>query len=335
MSNTIRLGVVGLGIIWHRAHKPALQKLAEHYTVSAFCSRTEKTREGAASEFPGAGTFADYNELVRSPEIDAVLVATPIRLNAPVAIAALKARKDVYLEKPMAASLEEADEIIALEKSSGRSVYVLEQVVYSDAWDKLIEVLNSGEIGRPVMYDKITHVRLDASADPDGYGGTQWRIDAKFPLGTLFDGGIHAIALLAHIFGQPKSVYAVGQSLRKTYGDYDNVNMFFEYSTGLQGFFSFSGFLSGKHNPFVIRGTEGLIALDDRKFTVEPESGEAWTHDPQEGPEKNPHLDMWKRITDSRIAGKPPIYTTRTARRDIVTLLAVEQSLKTGGKLPI
>ncbi len=335
MVDQIRLGVVGPGIIWHRAHKQALKKLSKHYSPAAFCSRTRERREKAASEFPGAKTFSDYNELVQSPEIDAVLVTTPIKLNAPVAIAALKAGKDVYLEKPMATSLEEAEEIIGLERSSGRNVFVLEQIPYSDAWDRLIEVLNSGEIGDAVMYDKASHNLLDASVDPDGYGGTEWRIDAEFPLGGFFDGGIHAIALLATIFGPPKSVYAAGQSLREGYGEYDNINMLFEYESGLQGFFSFSSYLSDSRNYFRVRCTKGLVALEDRKFTIELASGKSRTYEPEEGPERNPHFNMWRKITKSRIAGKPPLYTTQMARRDISTLLAVERSIKSGSKISL
>jgi predicted dehydrogenase len=333
MSKPARLGVVGPGIIWQKAHKPCLQKLKDRYEIAAFCSRTKETRKREASEFPGAQTFSDYRELVKSPGVDGVVVLTPIALNARVAVAALTAGKDVYLEKPMAASVEEADEVLAFEKSSGRTVYVLEQIPYSTAWAALKGVLASGEIGTPVMYDKVTHNLMDVSVDSDGYAATTWRIHTEFPLGCLFDGGIHAIALLATLFGPPRSVCAAGQSFRETYGDYDNINMLFEYESGFQGFFSFSGYLGGNRNYFHIRCTDGLIALEDRKFIVEPNDGEGWTNQPDEGQENNPHLDMWKSITESRHAGAPPLYTSEMGRRDVYTLLCVEKSIKTGRKV--
>ena len=256
-------------------------------------------------------------------------------LNAPVAIYALKLGKDVYVEKPMAVSLRDADKILELEKSTGANVYVLEQVVYSKAWDKLKKILRSGGIGEPVMYDKLSHGLLAHGADEWGYGDAKWRINAEFPLGALFDGGIHAIALLARFFGAPESVYARGQSFRKNYGRYDNINMMFEYKNGLQGFFSFSAFLGGKRNYFHIRGTKGLVVLEDRKLTVEYKNGGSRIYDPKEGPENNPHFNMWKSITAAHLAGKTPIYTTEMARRDIYTLLCVEKSLKTGKKIKI
>lgn len=333
MREKVRLGIVGPGIIWHNVHKGIIKKLSKHYQVAAFSSRSANSREKAASEFPGSKTFDDYKKLIKSDDVDALVVLTPIMLNAPVTIAALKAGKDVYVEKPMAVSIRDADKIVELEKSTGKQVFVLEQIVYSRAWNKLKEVMRSGEIGKPVMYDKLSHGLLAAGADEWGYGDTKWRINAEFPLGALFDGGIHAIALLAHFFGAPESVYARGQSLRKGYGEYDNINMIFDYKNGLQGIFSFSAFLGGKRNYFHIRGTQGLVVLDDRKLTFEYKNGRSRTFDPKEGPENNPHFNMWKKITKARLTGKPPLYTSEMARRDVYTLLCVEKSIKADKKV--
>ena len=333
-AEQIKLGIVGPGIFWHRAHKPILKTLPQYYRPVAFCSRTEERRESAAAEFPGARTFSNYEDLVRYPDIDAVLVLTPIHLNAQVAIAALKAGKEVYLEKPMGTSLDECDQIIELEKSTGKTVYVLEQMPYCDAWDELIEVLGSGEIGGPVMYDKASHFLMDSS-DPKSYGATEWRVDPQFPLGTFFDGGVHAISLLATLFGPPESVYALGQSLREGYGGYDNISMLFRYRSGLQGMFSFSSCLGEGQNYFYIRCMKGLIELENRKFTIKPTTGKSREYKPKEWPEDSPHHQMWAKITESRLAGKAPFYTTKEARPDVATLLAVESSIKTSAKTSI
>ena len=83
--NKIRIGVVGPGLIWKRAHKPALDLVGERAIVTAFSASSEKTRREVEQAYPGVPFYADYHDLVASPEVDWVLVLTPIALNAPVA----------------------------------------------------------------------------------------------------------------------------------------------------------------------------------------------------------------------------------------------------------
>lgn len=90
MSKT-RIGVVGPGVIWKRAHRPSLDQYGEQVEIAAFSASSERTRREVEGTYPGVPFFADYHELVASPVVDWVLVLTPIALNALVALAALEA----------------------------------------------------------------------------------------------------------------------------------------------------------------------------------------------------------------------------------------------------
>ena len=104
----IKLGVIGLGLIWIRAHKPILATLKDVFEPVAFCDVSEQRRAETAREFPDATIVPDYQSLLKLPEIDAVLVLTPIGLNTTIARAALEAGKAVIMEKPIARSVAEA-----------------------------------------------------------------------------------------------------------------------------------------------------------------------------------------------------------------------------------
>src|SRR5688572_25974814 len=113
MMQPIRLGVVGAGLIWLRRHQPTLATLQEAFTPVAFADPSEERRSQAAEMFPDAVIVSDYQELLAMEQVDAVLVLTPIVLNAPVAGAALEAGKDVIMEKPIARSVAEAAQLLS------------------------------------------------------------------------------------------------------------------------------------------------------------------------------------------------------------------------------
>ncbi len=320
----IRIGVVGPGIIWHRGHKHAVTALPEMFQVTAFCSRSEDRRRAAAAEFPGARCFDDYHALAASDALDAVLVATPIALNAAVSLRALEHGKHVFVEKPMATSTSDAHAIVAAARCAGRTVFVMEQAVHAPVWAEARAIIESGAIGRPVMFDRLQHGYIGPERDPTGYGATDWRRKADYPLGSLFDGGIHHIAAHALLFGAPASVYATAQQCRPDYGRYDNVCMVFDYKSGMSGFFSHSSFLNGRRGYFHVRGTDGLLVIDGASIGIEPKSGEAQTRDIQQ---EDLHVRMWCHFADCIRTGAEPCYTAADALRDIATLEAVAQSV--------
>ena len=153
----IRLGVIGPGIIWERAHKPALKKFSNRFEIAAFCATSEKSKNKINKEYPGIPFYKDYKLLVKESFIDAVIVMTPIPMNPVVAIEALDAGKDVFLEKPMATNVKDGKELVKKEKETGKRVFVLEQNVYMGFTDEMIETVNSGRLGDVLMFERLYH----------------------------------------------------------------------------------------------------------------------------------------------------------------------------------
>lgn len=328
----IRLGVIGLGLIWIREHRPSLETLKPHFEAVAFCDVSEQRRAETAAAFPGRLVVDDYRQILAMPEVDAVLVLTPIAFNAPVALAALEAGKDVIMEKPIARSVAEGQALIDAARRTGRRLVVMEQLGYRRADAILAEVIESGEIGEPVLWERIFHFEADTAQGPMSYASTPWRKAADFPLGTLFDGGIHLIASLSATFGPPQSVYAQGRKLRPDYGEYDQVSMFFQYANGMTGTLSHATALPPMKNHFHIHGVEGIISVESGRLIVERAGAEKRIVDL---PPENSRAAMWQSIVDAYAQGGEPAYTADDALRDVAILEAVDRSIKASSPMSI
>jgi len=107
----VRIGLIGCGRIAQAAHLPAIAK-TDAAELIAVCDPSEALAKGVGSRY-GVPSFLDTDELLEQP-IDAVVVAIPDRFHAPVGAAALRAGKHVLMEKPLAPSAREAEELMRL-----------------------------------------------------------------------------------------------------------------------------------------------------------------------------------------------------------------------------
>lgn len=331
--STFRLGVIGPGLIWERAHRPQIESLSGVFEPVAFSGRSDTTEAKVRRDYPEARFYRDYRELIADPEVDGVVILTPIPLNAPLAMEVLRAGKVALMEKPIGVSVEEARRLCEVEAETDGRIYVLEQAPYNPVWETMDRVIRDGRIGRVAGYETARHVLLDAGTAPErGYGDTDWRIHPEYPLGVLFDGGVHELATHARLFGAPRRVQAVGRSYRESYGDYDHVSMILEYEDGILGTFCHSGYLDGDRNFFVLRGTEGLIYYSDDEFVLERKDGE---REELPRPELSAHAAMWRQIAERIGEGRPADYSARDGLREIETLEAVQKSVDEGLRLTV
>jgi scyllo-inositol 2-dehydrogenase (NADP+) len=322
----MRLGIIGPSLIWKYSHEPALAQLEQTFQIAAFCAHSERLKDEIAARYPGAPFVTDYEAFVTRREIDAVVVLTPLPLNAPVALAALRAHKHVFLEKPMARSLEEGEAVRQAAERAGVRLAVLEQAAYDQRWRDLRQLIRAGEIGRLVSYEWISHSRDDPQgANAGRYSGTAWRIEADFPLGTLFDGGHHQIAALCALFGKPLTLYASGVNLRPEYGRYDQVFVHFTHRNEVRGILSHASALPRGRNGLVVHGTEGWIAVERESLTIERADG---TTRQVPRSRASSHEAMWRALAEAIEAGRPFDYTPDDAFRDLTILLAIERSIE-------
>ena len=134
--------------------------------------------------------YLDYREIINRKDIDAVVIATPDHWHARIALEAMDHGKDVYLEKPMCHTIDEARQLVATVKETGRVLQVGSQTTSADQWWKAKKAIADGMIGKMIMSQGSYHrnsmegewnYHIDEAAGPDGSGENY--IDWKMWLG--------------------------------------------------------------------------------------------------------------------------------------------------------
>lgn len=139
----VRIGLIGCGMIAQVMHLPHIAELDEQYELAAICDVSPGQLAATHARYPQARAYADYHDMLADPSVDAVMVLT--RLHSEPAIAALRAGKHVFVEKPMCNSLREADEILEASAASGKHVMVGYHKRYDPGYLAGIEELATAE----------------------------------------------------------------------------------------------------------------------------------------------------------------------------------------------
>jgi predicted dehydrogenase len=194
----VNVAIIGAGFMGS-AHASNYAALGKRVRVKWVASRTEE-RAARVAETVGAQATTDVEDAVRDPEIDAVDICVPTPLHREMTELALDAGKHVFLEKPIALTLEDANAIIAAAASSDR-VFMVGMVLRF--WPEYVELqrrVSAGELGRPVA---AAAVRLSPPAD-----WNDWMSDRSQSGGTPVDLMIHDFDQLNWLLGTPRSVHA-------------------------------------------------------------------------------------------------------------------------------
>ncbi|SIQ53867.1 myo-inositol 2-dehydrogenase / D-chiro-inositol 1-dehydrogenase [Alkalispirochaeta americana] len=336
----IHSGIIGPGLIWEKTHRRILSELHDEIHVAAVAARSRENQKRARQAYPDATIYSDARELIGDPEVEAVIILTPISLNAAFAQAALEAGKQVIVEKPLARSLAEAQNLYRIEEEmhlregSAATLIVLEQYLYKALIPEVKTLLKEGEIGTPVSFERVLHGRIAADEDlTGGYGSTSWRQTPDFPLGNFFDGGIHEVALFQELFGPPREVFARGRSLRPDFGEIDLLTFSAIYPGDIQGTMIHSSCLGKLGDHFVIHGTKGALVVRDKELHI---------RSPQDGTEsllpfswQCESTTMWQEILRNLREGTPPRYSRQKVLNDLAFMEALGRSLSSGASEPL
>lgn len=266
----VKLGIIGCGIALTDLHWPALKQLTDQFEIVSVCSRTEQKAADFSKMIGGVPYVTDYRKILENPEIEAVDIALPIHLNFQVTKEALEAGKHVFLEKPIAANLAEAETMLTFETKYPKVMMVAENFRYSPVFHRVREHLDSGKIGKPysVFWDSFFHLELS-----NKYAQTKWRINHKYPGGFITDGGVHYIAALRYIFGEITSGISYTKSVNPALGELDSISFLFNTQNSVNGVFNLYHSSKGySENKLVILGSEGSIVVDDKTIILSREN---------------------------------------------------------------
>jgi predicted dehydrogenase len=154
---TLRIAVVGYGY-WGPNLARNFSETAGAELAAIVEMRPDKLA-AAARRYPAARATADAASVLADPRIDAVVIATPVHTHYPLALAALRAGKHVFVEKPIAATSAQARELIDEAAHRGLTLMVDHIFVYTSAVRKMRELIDSGEVGEVQYYDS-TRINL-------------------------------------------------------------------------------------------------------------------------------------------------------------------------------
>ncbi|HMP38855.1 MAG TPA: Gfo/Idh/MocA family oxidoreductase, partial [Roseiflexaceae bacterium] len=119
MTNPLRIGVVGAGMITTRGHIPTFRQIPG-VEIAAICDTNLERAQAAAAEFGIPAAYGDYREMIEKSRLDAISVGVPNAFHAPASIAGLEAGLHVMCEKPLATSLADGEKMVEAAKRAGR-----------------------------------------------------------------------------------------------------------------------------------------------------------------------------------------------------------------------
>jgi predicted dehydrogenase len=327
----ITVAILGGGFM-AASHGANYLRLHDRVRVKTIASRSRTDRAAALAASLQAELTTDVERAVRDPEVDAVDICLPTPLHRGAAESAFAAEKHVFLEKPIALTLEDADAIVAAADRSGRSLMVGLVLRFWPEYVELRRRVVAGELGRPLA---VSTFRLSPPAD-----WNDWMIDPRQSGGVPVDLLIHDFDQMNWLLGAPRRVYARApvpghvlsiveydgaqgiaegsMTMPRSYPFSSNIRVLCEGGTAEYGFNAApaedGGNIGASDAPRGLR----LYPLDAEPVTVPVESADPW------GPELEYFVECLER------GRKPEQGTGEQARLALALSLAATRSLESG-----
>lgn len=253
----IRFAIFGCGNI-ARVHASAIKEIDGAVLVGVCDVALERARSFA--EIYGGNVFSSYDELVASGEIDAVCICTPSGTHAQLAIKALKHKVNVVVEKPMAITVDECEQIIsACEENSARLMVISQYRTIPDV-KKTREIIRSGDLGKLL----VCNVHMKYYREPSYFKGS-WRgtklMDGG---GALMNQGIHGVDMLTYLCGNIKNVQSSVRTMVHDIEVEDTAIALVEFESGALGVIeATTSIYPGFNRRIEICGSKGSIILKE------------------------------------------------------------------------
>ena len=333
--NTVRIAVVGCGY-WGQNLIRNFWEL-DSVDLTTVCDANVSSFPRIRKRFPTIETVESYKEVLSSPRVDGVVLATPVSTHFSFAKQALIAGKHVLVEKPMTTSSSEALELIELADKLGLTLMVDHTFLYTSAVRRIKDLVNRDEIGDLLYFDS---VRINLGL-------------VQSDINVLWDLAPHDFSIMDHICGrEPVSISAMGvRHLGCPYENIAYVTVRFNSNSNLIAHFHVNWLAPVKIRQTLIGGSKKMIVYDDmetsekvkvydRGITVnpDPEQRTRMLTGYRNGDVLAPNLDtsealrLMAREFVSSIAEKRRPLTDGVAGYRVVRLLeAAQQSLQQNG----
>ncbi|HTC60131.1 MAG TPA: Gfo/Idh/MocA family oxidoreductase [Solirubrobacteraceae bacterium] len=244
---SVNVGVVGLGY-WG-------PNLARNFAaidgceLTWLCDGSEQIRVKLADAFPGVRTGTKIDELLADPELDAVVLATPVPTHAELAARVLEAGKHCFVEKPLATTVADAQRAVDAAEKAGRILMVGHLLEYHPAVTRLKELLNADELGSLyyVYGNRVNLGKLRAEEN------------------ALWSLGAHDVSVVLHLIGEePVECSAHGESYVRG-GVQDVVFCYLRFPSGQVAHLHLSWLDPHKERRITVVGSKRMATFDDMR----------------------------------------------------------------------
>lgn len=246
----LKVGLMGCGHIAQLVHLRVLTRLPDVELV-ALAEPDPHLREQACRQAPAAVAFSDYPELLERSGVEAVVICLPNALHAAAAVAAMERGKHVYLEKPMATDIDEAQTVLTAWQRAGVVGMMGFNYRFHPLYQRMRQHIQSGRLGELVGMRSV----FCTPARPL----PTWKQSRHSGGGVLLDLASHHVDLVRFFFGQ--EVREVSVALRSQRSEDDTATLQLRLDDGLlvQSFFSMNAV---DEDCFEIYGTAGKLAVN-------------------------------------------------------------------------
>jgi predicted dehydrogenase len=305
----------------------------------AVCDIYQPYIDRALKDVPGAEGYTDYRKLLERKDIEAVLIATPLYMHAPISIAAMQAGKHVFCEKMMAHTVDQAKGMARAAVDNKRVLQIGHQrranVMYNHAW----ELIHEKKVCGP-----ITHVRAQWNRNGSWRkkllpGQTDrernWRLYREYSHGLTSELGTHQLHAVNWFLGTaPTAVVGMGgiDYWKDGREVYDNIELIFEYPGGVKVNYTSltTNQFDGYYEQFM--GKDGTLLISEERetpssFYREPSAGvEDWMKAPTSGGQKGKHNEVGlkldpeatKKVAAGTKVGQKTLATNATGKSSYV-----------------
>ena len=269
----IKIAIVGTGII-AGAHITAIKQL-DNCSLVALCDLNEERVSKLAAE-NGVPYFLDYKEIPEKVDCDAVILNLPHGLHAPVSVFFLEKGIHVLVEKPMANTAAECEEMNAASKKSGAKLAVAHVQRFFKANMKIKEIVESGELGTLCMYDEQRSINYFLPTRP------AWFTNKKMAGGGIvMNYGAHAFDKIFYITGAKPTF--VNSSYANCINDRDvegHAQIFAKFDNGVSATITLSGYSDVVYEAYYYFTKGALKLTSTSKLEIRREGEKGWTEVP-------------------------------------------------------
>ncbi|WP_437919829.1 Gfo/Idh/MocA family protein [Sphingobacterium sp. LRF_L2] len=263
---TIYWGMIGVGNVTEKKSAPAFSKIPNSKLV-AVCSRTFLRAKDYAQANNIEKVYEHVDDIISDSALDIIYIATPPDTHYELTTKALKAGKSVYVEKPMALSLEQAIQMNELAKATGNKLFVAFYRRSLSYFDKVKALLEEGVIGK-VLSVSIQLIRPPHESDLNPETHT-WRINKEIGgEGYFSDLAPHTFDILDYLIGPVVQASGSSVNIAGNYVVPDTVHAIWQHENGVLGTGSwiFSSSVQSQKDQVTIIGTAGEIRFSSFDF---------------------------------------------------------------------